>query len=239
MSKIRVYIEPEKISEFIDLDEKGIIHKVKDVLRLKVNEELYIFDGKGREYLYEIKKLKNRSVLIEKKAIEKEQSLPEKKIILGFPFLKEEKIDFILQKATELGVFAFIPFICERSIRMVPSPNKLTRWKKIIIEAARQSERLWIPQIYDALDFKEIAKSNYKVKLVAAFHGSNLEEIINKEWKEILIIVGPKGDLTQPELAKLKENNFQFVRLSSHILKAETAAIFAVGLINYCPAKPL
>ncbi|MBU1523816.1 MAG: 16S rRNA (uracil(1498)-N(3))-methyltransferase [Candidatus Omnitrophica bacterium] len=106
MSKIRVYIEPEKISEFIDLDEKGIIHKVKDVLRLKVNEELYIFDGKGREYLYEIKKLKNRSVLIEKKAIEKEQSLPEKKIILGFPFLKEEKIDFILQKATELGVFA-------------------------------------------------------------------------------------------------------------------------------------
>lgn len=233
MSKIRVYIEPEKISDFIDLDEKGIIHKIKDVLRLKGNEELYVFDGKGREYLYKIKNFKNRSILIEKKAVEREQSLPRKKIILGFPFLKEEKIDFILQKATELGVFTFIPFICERSIRMVPSPNKLTRWKKIVTEAARQSERLWIPQIYDTLNFKEIAKSNYKVKLAAAFQGSNLEEIIDKQWEEILIIVGPKGDLTQHELAELKENNFQFVRLSSHILKAETAAIFAVGLINY------
>ena len=233
MSRVRIYVAPEEICDSIRIDEKGTIHKLKDVLRLKEDKEIYVFDGKGKEYLYKITEVKRSSVLIEKGKIEREEDCPIKKIGLGFPLLRSEKVDFILQKATELGVWEIYPFVCQRSISKKPLASKSRRWQRIVIEAARQCNRLWVPRVREVLDFKKIITQQWEIKLAASSEGGSLTKRLNKKAGNILLIVGPEGDFSPQEYYELKRNDFRFVGLSPHILRVETAAIFGAGLINY------
>jgi 16S rRNA (uracil1498-N3)-methyltransferase len=232
MSKIRIYISAKEIKENLRIEEKEVIHKIKDVLRLGKNSKIYIFDGEGKEYLYKIKEIKKNRLSLERENLIREENSPENKLILGFPLLREEKVDFILQKCTELGISKFYPFICERSIRKEPNFLKLKRWQKIIKEATRQSNRLWLPHLEKVKDFKEIVRLKFSLKLVSSQNAGYLENSL-KEKKEIFIIVGPEGDFSDQEYKILKENNFIFFKLSPYILRTETAAIFSVGLISY------
>ena len=233
MAKIRIYIESKDISDFIEIKDRDLIHKIRNVLRLEKGDFLYAFDGQGSEYQCRIEAIAKKSVSIKRERLSKSSPAQNRRIILGFPLSKEDKIDFILQKATELGVEGFIPFICERSLRVRVTDKKIERWERIIIEALRQSERLWMPSVSRVLDFKEIINSNYKVKLAASVRGKKLNTILDGKEEEILIRVGPEGGFSPSEYSKLEDNNFKFLKLSSHILKVETASIFSVGLINY------
>jgi len=233
MSKIRIYIQPEDINNSIEIKDKNLVHKIKNVLRLGKGDSLYIFDGQGKEYLYGIETIVKKSVSIKMESLFKNSPAGNRRIILGFPLAKEDKIDFILQKATELGVEGFIPFVCERSLKAKVTDKKLERWKRIITEALRQSERLWMPFLGEVLDFQEITNVNYKVKLVAAAKGEKISSLLNGQEEEVLIFVGPEGDFSPSEYSQLEQSNFKFLKLSSHILRVETASIFSVGLINY------
>lgn len=236
MSKVRIYIEPKGIRDFVEIADREIIHKVKDVLRFVEGEDIYIFDGEGKEYVYKIEAVNKNSISLRKERLEREENPPLRKVILGFPLIKEDKVDLILQKATELGVFAFAPFMCEHSLRIKPSEAKIQRWQRIVIEAARQSIRLWIPQIYGVRGVDDIVKSGYKVKLAACYEGKNLGELINSEQlkeSEILVVVGPEGDFSPLEYEVLDKNGFLRLKLSSNILRVETAAIFVAGLVSY------
>jgi len=238
MSKIRIYIESKDISELIEIKNKNLIHKIRNVLRLGKEDSLYVFDGRGKEYLYGIEAIAKKSILIKRESLSESSLVGNRRIILGFPLVKEDKIDFILQKATELGVDGFIPFVCERTLKIKVTDKKIERWKRIITEALRQSERLWMPSVSRVLDFKDIISSNYKVKLAASIRGENLNTVLSDQEEEILILVGPEGGFSNSEYNQFKENNFKFFKLSSHILRVETASIFSVGLINYfCDKK--
>ena len=232
MSKVRIYIAKEKIACTILLEDREIVHKIKGVLRLESADLVYIFDGEGSEYVYEIIEVGKKAIRIEQKRVVREEADIDKKVILGFPLVGEERIDFILQKATELGVSGFIPFICQRSMR-AKSANKLKRWRKIVVEASRQSERLWIPFVSDILEFDELIKVKYKTKLAGFIEGEAIEGIGELKEKDIFMVVGPVGDFSADEYKRLKRRGFKFVRLSANILRVETAAVFSVGLIRY------
>lgn len=233
MSQTRIYISPEKVDDYIEIQDKGIIHKVRNVLRLGDDRELRVFDGRGREYIYKIERTEKRRIFIKKIQLIKESCPSKKRVILGFPLLREERIDFILQKATELGVSEFIPFTCQRSIKLKYLSGKLKRWYKIIIEASRQSQRLWIPIIRDIVNLDTVVTSDYSQKFVASINGESPEDMLSSGFRENLVIVGPEGDFSPAEYIELKENNFKFIKLSSNILRVETAAVFTVGLMNY------
>ena len=232
MSKSRIYIGPDSIGDFLTLDDRDVIHKLKDVLRCKEGSDIYVFDGKGKEYIFKIKEIKKNTVVLGKVELSREENFKGRKIALGFPLVKEDKIDFILQKATELGVYSFIPFVCQRSINVKPSAKKLQRWQRIVIEAARQSERLWIPEIEEVLSFTELIAGDYKKKLVACAQGKEFNPAMLTEEKELLAVVGPEGDFSDSEYRVLGENDFQPINLSEHILRVETAAVFFVGMLN-------
>ena len=233
MSQPRIYIEPKDIADFIQLKDKDIIHKLSGVLRLRKGDQILIFDGKGKEYIYNIEELGKKCILAKRGIISHKNNSENKKIILAFPLTREEKVDFILQKATELGAAGFIPFICERSINFEPSVKKQQRWSRIITEASRQSQRLWLPELEKAVNFNELIKRKYKLKLAGSFNGNKPETVLSKRTDEVLIVIGPEGDFSLSEYEKLKDNDFEFIRLSLNILRVETACIFSVGLINY------
>lgn len=233
MCKARVYIEPAQIKDNISLGDKDIIHKLKDVLRLKKGEKVLIFDGAGKEYSYAIANLNEKEALFNKGKVLMNEKPPNKKVILGFPIARESKINFILQKCTELGVYEFIPFLCRRSLSAKPSQKKIQRWSKIVIEATRQSQRLWVPRVNSILDFAEITALKHKTKLVASTAGKSISEKINGGCNEILFVVGPEGGFSPEEYSDFKKNGFNFVSLSSNILRVETAAIFGSGILKY------
>jgi 16S rRNA (uracil1498-N3)-methyltransferase len=225
-------VATENIKERIRIEERETIHKIRDVLRLKKSKKIYVFNGEGKEYLYEIKEIKKNVIFLEKEKFVNKEDLPSTKIILAFPLLKEEKINFILQKCTELGVDEFYPFICERSIIKKPNFSKFRRWQKIILEATRQSNRLWLPKLKEIKNVEEIAHLKFSLKLVASQYGKYLEKSLRKE-KEIFIIVGPEGDFSPSEYKILNDNDFVCFKLSPYTLRTETAAVFSVGLISY------
>ena len=90
-----------------------------------------------------------------------------------------------------------------------------------------------MPSLEEVLDFQEIVNVSHKIKLVASIKGEKISSILNGQEKEIFILVGPEGGFSPSEYSKLEDNNFKFLKLSSHILRVETASIFSVGLVNY------
>ncbi|MFA5270846.1 MAG: RsmE family RNA methyltransferase [Candidatus Omnitrophota bacterium] len=233
MSKVRIYIPNEELSVNLKIEEREILHKIKDVLTLKESEKVYVFDGAGKEYVYEIGDVNRNHVLLINKQISRQDDEIKNKIILAIPLLKEQKIEYILEKATELGVESFQPFICERSIREMPSSEKMKRWARIVQEATRQSERLWIPKIEEILAFDNLMKKDFKTKICAAIDGAYIKDMKNYNKEKVLLIAGPEGDFSPQEFIKMKDNNFYFLKLSENILRAETASVFMVGLANY------
>jgi len=141
MSKIRIYIESKDINDLIEVKDKNLVHRMINVLRLKNEDVMYVFDGQGKEYLCRIEAIAKKSVLIKREKPSVISTTRGRKIILGFPLVKEDKISFILQKATELGVDHFVPFTSQRSMRINVSEKKTEKWKRIILEALRQSEK--------------------------------------------------------------------------------------------------
>ncbi|MCF7895116.1 MAG: 16S rRNA (uracil(1498)-N(3))-methyltransferase, partial [Candidatus Omnitrophica bacterium] len=197
-------------------------------------QKIYIFDGKGKEWEYRISRIKQKNIKITKINKIREQLIIKPFLTLGFPLIQEKKIDFILQKATELGVANFIPYYSSRSRGSSPAaPTKINRWQKIIIEACRQSERLWLPKINQPLALNQLIKNDFNLKLVALPGKTGKIKINNKNFKNILGIVGPEGGFTDEEITACLKNNFKVIKLSSNILRTETAAIFLTGLIKY------
>ncbi len=233
MSKVRVYLPPNDIRDAISLDSKDAVHKLKSVLRVKRDDELYIFDGQGKEYLYKADSIKKNSIDISKIKTTRTEDMPQKRITLAVPLTKEEKIDFILQKATELGVFNFIPFICQRSINKPPSSKKIERWNRIVTEAVRQSERLWLPKIKPVSTFSKLLGSDISIKLAGSVKGMDAKRVVEDKWSDVLVAIGPEGDFTKDEENQFRDNGFQFIKFSPYLLRVETAAICAVALVNH------
>lgn len=236
MTKIRLYLPPQEIKRFIALEKRGSLHKLKNVLRLKKNQKIYIFDGNGKEWECKIEEITQKKITINR--IKKYQEVPatNQKLSLGFPLIQEKKIDFILQKATELGITEFIPYHSSRTksrVTLQGDPTRIKRWEKIIIEACRQSEHLWIPNINHPTDLKHLFKQDFDLKLIALPNKNDKIITLKNKPKKILCVVGPEGGFSNEELAGFKKHNFSPINLSENILRTETAAIFVSGLIKY------
>ena len=160
----------------------------------------------------------------------------QKKIWLAFAPLKQNPLNFMIQKATELGIQKFIPLVCERSI--VKNINA-ERIKKIIIESSEQSNRLSIPEIKKIEPLKNFLKIFSKNGCIIFCdintHEKNLKKILTKKIEgPICILVGPEGDFSETERQLIINLKQAYpLSLASNILKAETAAIAAVTIVNF------
>jgi 16S rRNA (uracil1498-N3)-methyltransferase len=165
-------------------------------------------------------------------------------IAQGLP--KGDKMDYVLQKGTELGVHTFIPFQAERSVvkwDARKAEKKLSRFRKIVKEASEQSHRQLLPEIKSAMQLTELIdeSKSYQVKLFAyeeeaktnTFH--SLASMIRKlqEDDRVIICIGPEGGFSKEEVDALKQHHFIPVRLGPRILRTETAALYAMASISY------
>ena len=243
-SKIRLYFSDKIQSDLVTYLNKNQSHYIKNVMRLKPGENISIFNSygewnskiesyeKGKAQIKILNKVRGHQ-RYRKELLYKEN---EKKIWLAFAPIKQNPLNFMIQKATELGVQKLIPLICERSI--VKNINT-TRIKKIIIESSEQSNRLSIPEIKKIESLKNFLKifpkNGYIIFCDINTHEKNLKEILKKKIEgPICILVGPEGDFSETERQLIINLNQAYpLSLASNILRAETAAIAAIAIVNF------
>jgi 16S rRNA (uracil1498-N3)-methyltransferase len=233
-TKIRLYFSNKIESDLVAHLNKEQSHYIKDVMRLKEGDIFSVFNSKGewnasvQNYEKQVTKIK----ILEKTRDKKN----EQNIWLAFTPIKQNPMNFLIQKGTELGVQKFIPILSERT--SVKDINN-ERVKKIIIESAEQSNRISVPEVTKLETLKNFI-SSFPEKGCLVFcdincEKSNLNNIISKkDLGPICILIGPEGDFSENErklIIDLKQS--KSISLAHNILRAETAAIAAVTLVNY------
>ena len=228
MSNIRLFY-PESLSINLEGElDKTQSHYLIKVMRISNGDTFSLFNKNG-EWESIIQEKKNKLTFKVKKQIRHKEN--ENDLWLAFSPIKSNYFNFMIQKATELGVTKFIPLITERTI--VRKINK-ERLIKIVIEASEQSNRLSIPEIDSQISLENFLKENKNINLVFGDLNSNNKNLNIKNNKPLCILIGPEGDYTNEEREKiLKFHGTQSLKLGNNILRSETAAISALSVINF------
>ena len=216
-------------------------HHIADVMRLKVKDEVVTFDGTGKEYIGVIKEVGKKSIVIEVTETREAAKTRAPRITLIQAIPKREKIEYLIEKATELGVGSIAPVFTERTIPDWDEDKKaarVIRWRKIAREASKQCGRLDVPKIPDIAQFSDIINDETLsgLKLIAALQDGT--EPLRKALKDfkgenIYIAIGPEGDFTPGEVKDAIERGFKPVSLGIRVLKSDTAGLFALSAIEY------
>ena len=230
MSNIRLFFSNSITTGMTDMLDKSQSHYLNKVMRVKENELFSLFNNRGE---WEAKILKISKGLVEFEIIKQlRQKENLRDLWLAFSPIKSNYQNFMIQKATELGVTKFLPIIFERTI--VRSIN-VERLKKIAVEASEQSNRINIPSIEQTQNLESFLNSNL-VDLIFTDLNSTNKKIDKSKLtnKPTCIIVGPEGDFSELEREKiLAFKGVQTVKINENILRSETAVISAISIVNY------
>jgi len=230
MSNIRLFFSDTLSVNMIDKLDKCQSHYLSKVMRVKENEVFSLFNKEGE---WEAKVLGIFKNIVEFKIIKQlRQKEITKELWLAFSPIKSNYQNFMLQKATELGVTKFLPIIFDRTV--VRKINK-DRIEKIVIEASEQSNRINVPTIEDAQDLNSFLKKN-SMDLIFTDLNSNINKVDKSKFtdKPVCIIIGPEGDFSETEREKiLSFKGVQSIKINENILRSETAVISAISIVNY------
>jgi 16S rRNA (uracil1498-N3)-methyltransferase len=213
---------------------------LRDVLRLQLGDEVYVFDGAGHEFRGQVA-VSGRDLAELNQLVEVEPAQPESPLdfTLAVALLKGEKFDLVTQKATELGVNRIIPVITERAdVRLRDTKDaskRLVRWQRIALEAAKQSGRARVPEITEPRTFEALVKEESEsLRIVFSERDGKLldEAIENARQRPLIALVGSEGGWADGELASARDGGWKMVTLGGRILRAETAAIVVTALLQ-------
>jgi 16S rRNA (uracil1498-N3)-methyltransferase len=236
------FIEPAALLKpTVAIDGPQVRH-IKKVLRLKPGDLIRLFDGEGFEYEAIIRRLLDDRAELD--VVQKLQGTKESpvQIAVAQALLKEKKMDRLLRSLCELGLTQWIPFTSERSIprpgqkRM---PARVERWNKILKESLKQCQRARLPEVSKTLVFDEVLEAGRCCDLMIVFYeneSASLNSIILQTApprpQKILMIMGPEGGFSDREISKARAAGCLVAGLGPRILRAETATIAAIALVQ-------
>ncbi len=218
---------------------------LREVLRLKVGDEIFVFNGAGQEFHCRIddsrREVANLTIIEEVNPAKPESTL---ELTLAVALLKGEKFDLVVQKATELGVTRIVPVITKLAdIRLrdeSDATKRVTRWQRIALEAAKQCGRALVPEVTHPVAVDSFIKeANMQDSLCLLFSerdGGSLREAIEFSGQgltKLTALVGSEGGWTDSELELAQQNGWKVVTLGGRTLRAETAAIAIVTLLQH------
>ena len=217
-------IDEQTQSFFFDKEESKHIVKV---LRKKDSDILYVTNGQGLLFETEITLASDNKCTVKINGIEKKARSNYRLHLAVAPTKMNDRYEWFLEKATEIGIHEITPILCDRSERKVINKDRLD---KIVLSAMKQSNECFLPQLNEAVTFKEfLKKQNEGLQLIA-----HCEETDKKTLKSVLvrnqnitILIGPEGDFSEKEIALAIENNYVPITLGTTRLRTETAAIVA------------
>lgn len=218
-----------------------LLHHLRDSLRLHQGTVLTLNDGCGNRYRAEVTQITAQAIdsrILDQQTEPTRNTSP---IVLGQGLIKGDKMDWVMQKATELGVETLVPIHCAHSVVKLNQErleHQRSRWERIVRDAAQQSERWTIPTIADPLELAQIcqlyASAPLKAILTERSSGPSLATIplLHDQQQPIILLVGPEGGWAETEQRIAQEQGFLSLTLGPRILRAETAAIAALSILQ-------
>lgn len=222
------------------LEESDIRH-IKKVMRMNINDKIEVVYN-NKLHICEITSLEPFNIKVIEKLDEDKKTKIE--LTVAVALVKEQKMDLILQKLTELGVSRIIPVSMERSIVKLDKERfkkKKLRWESICKEASEQSKRTNIPIIEDIKSIKDLTKEDADLKLVAST--KEKEKLLNyylqsiEDCAKIIMVIGPEGGISDREEDILVSNGYNRVSFGNLIFRVETATIYVASIINYISSR--
>ena len=231
--KIRIFLNENLNEQSEIILNKDQSHYLSSVMRIKAGQKILFFNGDDGEFYGMINYIDKKKTTI--KILSKKREITDlPKVTLAFCPPKGNKLDFLIQKSTEIGVREFIPIISDHTINRKINIDRL---KKIIIESAEQSNQIQLPNLQNSLSFDNFVKNfSTSTILFADINSlnSSLEKIIEKKQSNYILLIGPEGDFSNKERQVILQNkNFKSFSLGSTVLRSETAAIAGLVLINH------
>ena len=240
------YFVKERANDNRFVIEEDDRHHIIKVMRMQCGDQIICVDPVGNSAVCEIAEITDEQVVADVvQWIDESSELPISiTIASGLP--KGDKLEWIIQKGTELGANEFLPFSAARSVVKwdeKKAAKKIERWQKIAKEAAEQSHRAVLPKVSSSVSFKNLLEKSkdYHYKLVAyeeesrkgetSTFAATLQKMQNGE--SLLLVFGPEGGLTVDEVKVLKENDFDLCGLGPRILRTETAPLYSLAAISY------
>ncbi|MEI7934036.1 MAG: 16S rRNA (uracil(1498)-N(3))-methyltransferase [Chlorobiaceae bacterium] len=228
-------------TENVDLQAQRLVidgdefHHLVRVLRKKTGDCIFVTDGSGLCCEVTISDVGKTSLKGEIVAHTRLES-PKTGVTVALSLLKApQRFELFLEKATELGVSTIIPMITSRTISLVSSEkvqSKLNRWRTIVLSAARQSKRYYLPQLCEPLSFsKVLLLPGYDLKLIP-YEGTEMPPAVECCGKQSIFLIGGEGGFTAGEVQEAQSAGFRAISLGRTILRAETAGIFAVAYVR-------
>ncbi len=230
------YFSNKLIDNKFELNKDDLYHILR-VMRMRSGDNIEVVYN-NEVYICNLEVVNNEvNVFVNYKEEQKEINDVEKVLII--PLLKENKMDLILQKATELGISKIIPVIMERSIIKLEKDReskKLERWNKICKEASEQSKRVNIPIITEVKTLKDLEnESGLKIVCSTKEKDNTIKKFLNdnKDYNKINIVIGPEGGIAPKEEEYLNSIGFESISLGNNIMRVETVPMYILSVINY------
>lgn len=234
----RFYVAPAQISEGRVHFSREQAHQILRVLRMRTGDTVAVFDGTGAEHEAELLSLGAREATARLTRMRATAPEPPLRLILLQGLPKTEKMELIIQKSTELGIHRIVPLLCERSVSK--GAGRLQRWRIIAREAAEQCGRAMVPIVDPPVPLTAF----FAAEGGAGFRGITLwEDEAGRGFREALhlmaqaerlyLLVGPEGGLAADEVKLASDAGLVSVSLGQRTLRTETAALVALGIIQY------
>ena len=229
MSNIRLFFSETLSANMTGKLDKSQSHYVNKVMRIKENEIFSLFNSEGE---WEAKILNISRSIVEFKLIKQlRQKENIKELWLAFSPIKSNYQNFMIQKATELGVTKFLPIIFDRTIVRKINQDRL---EKVITEASEQSNRLKVPKLEKILKLDDFLKYNQNTNIIFGDLNSSNTKLNIENNEPLCILVGPEGDFTVKEREKILQfNNIISLNINKNILRSETAAISMISIVTF------
>ncbi|RYZ98585.1 MAG: 16S rRNA (uracil(1498)-N(3))-methyltransferase [Moraxellaceae bacterium] len=232
----RIYsLQPLIENSLVDLPEAQS-HYLSKVLRMQNGRELIVFNGEGGEYSAEIVGISKKTVSVQLKKFSAENRQSHLQLELAIGISRGERMDWVLQKATELGVTKITPLITERTevkLSGERADKKNQHWHQILISACEQSQRNLLPELSEPVLLENwLATCTAEYKFVLHHRDSRgLPAAIKTE--SVVLLIGPEGGLSEEEITLAIQENFLPLTLGPRVLRTETAPIAAISLVQY------
>ncbi len=237
----RYFVETEKIADNKIIIEGDDARHISVVLRGKVGDEIEVCDSQSREYVCTIKEMEKDKIILKIEKARLSDSEAKTKITLFQGLPKSDKMEMIIQKCVELGVFKIVPVSTERAVVKLNKKDgvkKTQRWQKISEAAAKQSGRGIIPEVLEPVSFKEgISLAKKLDGAIIPYENeekTGLREFVTSfKGGEIGVFIGPEGGFSQGEIQLAKENGILPISLGKRILRTETAGMTTLAILLY------
>lgn len=233
----RVYLDQPLIPDSSVVLNESASHYLSKVLRMSVGRELIVFNGRGGEYAAVITQVDKKSVAINTGKFIADNRQSPLSIELAIGISRGERMDWVLQKATELGVTSITPLFTERTEVKVSGDRqdkKIQHWQQILISACEQCQRNILPVLNNIQTIESwLPQVDAEQKFVLHHrHEQSLQSLAKPE--KVCLLIGPEGGLTETEIALAEAHQFQSLRLGPRVLRTETAPLAAISLLQYC-----